>query len=60
MAPICAAEVHKPCFVAVAEMTDPTRNEFVGAMVTRSELGPEMVADRTSYRNRLRTTSKDS
>ena len=60
MAPICAAEVQRPCFVAAAEMTDPTRNEFVGAMATRSELGPEMAADRTSYRNRLRTMLKDS
>ena len=38
-------------------MTDPTRNEFVGAM---SEVPPAKAPDRTSYINRLRTTLKDS
>lgn len=43
-------------FRCLAEMTDPTRNDsFVGAMATRSDLGPDTAADRTSYRNRLRT-----
>ena len=41
-------------------MTDPIRNEFVGAMATRSELGPATAEDMMSYRNRLRTALKDS
>ena len=59
-APIWAAELQRRCLVAAAEMTDPTRNGFVGAMAARSELGPATAADRTSYRNRLKTTLKDS
>jgi len=58
-APICLAEVKRPCLAAAAEMTDPTRNEFSGSM-TRSKFGSERVVDRTSYKNKSKATPKGS